>query len=79
MAITVHLERKVKPFMMLLDLVEVAELHTGVNLGITFANVLKKFGIEDKISTSKISQRMPLTSVTHDADTWYNRQQCVEQ
>jgi hypothetical protein len=34
---------------MLLDLVEVAESHTGVNLGSTFANVLQKFGIEDKV------------------------------
>ena len=34
---------------MLLDLVEVAELHTGVNLGTAFANVLQNFGIEDKV------------------------------
>jgi hypothetical protein len=79
MAITVHLERSGKPFMMLLDLVEVAESHTGVNLGIAFANVLQKFGIEEKVSLSNISQSRPLTSVTHDADTWYNRRQCIEQ
>jgi hypothetical protein len=50
MAITVHHELAGKPCMMLLDLVEVAKSHTGVNLGITFASVLKTFGIEDKVS-----------------------------
>ena len=40
--------------MMLLDLVEMAESHTGVNLGTTFASVLKSFGIEDKVSVSEI-------------------------
>jgi hypothetical protein len=55
--------------MMLLDLVEVAESHTGINLGITFANILKNFGIEDKVRVSTISQRRLLTSVTHVADS----------
>jgi hypothetical protein len=35
---------------MLLDLVEVAMSHSGVNLAETFANVLREFGIEDKVS-----------------------------
>ena len=35
---------------MLLDLVEVAQSHSGVNLAIAFATVLKDFGIEDKVS-----------------------------
>jgi hypothetical protein len=35
---------------MLLDLVEVAKSHTGVNLAIAFAQVLKEFGIEDKVN-----------------------------
>ena len=35
---------------MLLDLVEVAKSHSGVNLAQAFANVLKEFGIEDKVS-----------------------------
>jgi len=34
---------------MLLDLVEVAESHTGMNLRITFVNVLKNFGVEGKV------------------------------
>jgi len=39
---------------MLLDLVEVAKLHTGVNLGIVFTDVLKKFGIEEKVRALNI-------------------------
>ena len=35
---------------MLLDLVEVAKSHTGVNLAEKFANTLHDFGIQDKIS-----------------------------
>ena len=34
---------------MVLDLVEVAESHTGENLGIAFTTVLKKFGLEEKV------------------------------
>jgi len=35
---------------MLLDLVEVAKSHSGVNLAEAFAKVLKEFGIEDKVN-----------------------------
>lgn len=50
---------------MLLDLVEVAESHTSVNLGIAFADVLKKFGVEDKVRSlnSYHWQRASLTCV----------------
>lgn len=34
---------------MLLDLVEVAKSHTGVNLAVAFAQVLEEFGISDKV------------------------------
>ena len=59
-AITVHLEHAGKPLMMLLNLVEMAKSHTGVNLGITFASILKNFGIEDKVSVSNIK-----SAITH--------------
>ena len=36
---------------MLLDLVEVAQSHSGVNLASAFAKILEDFGIEDKVST----------------------------
>jgi hypothetical protein len=48
---------------MLLDLVEVAESHTGVNLGIAFVDVLKKFGVEDKVRSPNSCQRASLTCV----------------
>ena len=35
---------------MLLDIVEVARLHSGLNLAAAFAKVLEDFGIEDKVS-----------------------------
>jgi hypothetical protein len=35
---------------MLLDLVEVAKSHSGVNLAEVFAKVLEEFGIKDKVS-----------------------------
>jgi len=35
---------------MLLDLVEVAQSHSGINLAEAFAKVLQEFGIEDKVS-----------------------------
>jgi hypothetical protein len=34
---------------MLLDLVEVAKSHLGVNLAEAFAKVLEDFGIQDKV------------------------------
>ncbi len=51
MAITVHLEHEGIPICLLLDIVEVARSHTGVNLAIAFADVLNDFGIADKVST----------------------------
>jgi len=58
---TVHFERAGKPFLMLLDLVEAAHLHTGVNLGTAFLNILKTFGIKEKVRASIGYQRRSLT------------------
>jgi hypothetical protein len=49
-ALTVHLEHKGKPLCMVLDVVEVAKSHSGVNLATAFAAVLKDFRIEHKVS-----------------------------
>ena len=65
-AMTIHFECAGKPFSMLLDIVEVAESHTGVNLGIAFTNVLKNFSIEEKVSDSNCNQRTGVHSpATH--------------
>lgn len=47
---------------MLLDLVEVAKSHSGVNLAEAFAKVLKEFGITDKVSylTLQTTFNLPL-------------------
>lgn len=49
-AITVHLEQNGVPLCMLLDLVEVAESHSGANLASAFAQILHDFGISNKVS-----------------------------
>jgi hypothetical protein len=49
-AFTVHFEHKGNPVSMLLDLVEVAVSHSGVNLANAFAKVLEEFGIQDKVN-----------------------------
>ena len=49
-AFTIHFEHEGVPVSMLLDLVEVAKSHSGINLAEAFAKVLKGFGIKDKVS-----------------------------
>ncbi|SRR6266545_3312025 len=49
-AFTVHFERDGDPISMLLDIVEVAKSHSGVNFVEAFAKVLEEFGIKDKVS-----------------------------
>jgi len=49
-AFTVHFEHEGAPTSMLLDLVEVAKSHSGVNLAEAFTKVLEEFGIADKVS-----------------------------
>ena len=47
---TVHLEQNGELMSFLLDLVEVAKLHSSMNLATAFAKVLEDFGIEHKVS-----------------------------
>jgi hypothetical protein len=49
-AVTVHFEEKGVPISMLLDLVQVATNHSGINLAAVFAKILEDFGISDKVS-----------------------------
>ena len=60
---TVHFESEGVPISMLLDIVEVAESHSGVNLAVVFARVLKEFGIEDKVSY--VDFRKAIADKTH--------------
>jgi hypothetical protein len=49
-AVTVHFENNGVPVSMLLDIVEVASSHSGINLAVVFAKILEDFGISDKVS-----------------------------
>ena len=48
-AVTAHLEHEGTPLCLLLDVVEVAKSHSGINLATAFAQILKEFGIENKV------------------------------
>ena len=50
-AVTVHLEQNGVPLCMLLDLVEVAKSHSGLNLATAFSSILEDFGISDKVNS----------------------------
>ena len=53
MAVTVQYANKGVINTWLLDIVEVAHRHTGVELAAQFAKVLDVFGISDKVSNSE--------------------------
>jgi hypothetical protein len=49
-AVTIHFEKNGVLISMLLDLVQVATNHSGINLAAVFAKILDDFGISDKVS-----------------------------
>ena len=49
-AVTVHFETKGVPVSMLLDIVELARSHSGINLAVAFSRILEDFGISNKVS-----------------------------
>ena len=57
-AVTVHFENKGVPVSMLLDIVEVARSHSGLNLAAAFAKILEDFGISDKVNSNNKSVNM---------------------
>jgi len=50
-ALTAHFEHQGVPISILLDIVEVARSHSGINLAAAFAQILEEFGISDKAGT----------------------------
>ena len=50
-AVTVHFEANGTPMCILLDIVEVAELHSGMTLAAVFARILDDFGVSEKVSS----------------------------
>ena len=74
-AFTVHFVHEGIPVSMLLDLVEVAKSHSGVNLAAAFAKVLEDFGISDKVDfllNKNMTFFFPL-------DSWCHCRQCIQQ
>ena len=64
-AVTVHFEQVGKPMSLLLDLVEVAMSHSGVNLASAFVKILDDFGISDKVSfLNYLYTKMRLTNAS---------------
>ena len=53
-AVTVHFKQQGVPVSFLLDIVEVAQSHSGANLAQAFAAVLDDFGIANKVSSHPI-------------------------
>ena len=49
-AVTIHFENEGVPVSMLLDIVELVQSHSGINLAAAFAKILEDFGISDKVS-----------------------------
>jgi hypothetical protein len=60
-AVTVHFEHNGEPMCLLLDLVEVAKSHSGINLASAFAKILTDFGISHKVSLLYHLQKRSLT------------------
>jgi hypothetical protein len=49
--VTAHFEHQGNPISILLDVVQVARSHSGINLAAAFAKILEDFGISDKAGT----------------------------
>ena len=56
MAMMVYPEHGSVPILLFLDIVEVAESHSGANLATAFAKILEDYGISHKVCTVKIQQ-----------------------
>lgn len=66
LAFGVHFEHEGVPMSFLLDVVELAESHTGENLARAFQKVLEGYGVQEKVSVCRQGQRL---SVTHRASS----------
>ena len=58
---TVHFEQNGQLVCFLLDLVEVARSHSGINLAAAFVKILEDFGIENKVNLLLLNRTMRLT------------------
>jgi len=62
-AVTVHFENNGVLICMILDIVEVAMSHSGVNLAAAFADILQEFRVSDKVSFNERTLENILTCI----------------
>ncbi|PPQ85854.1 hypothetical protein CVT26_001954 [Gymnopilus dilepis] len=75
-AVTATIERKGKLLTFVLDVVEVAKLHNGLNLAIEFQKILHEFGIEHKIlsvTCDNASNNNTMVTEMHDRIPAFNK------
>jgi hypothetical protein len=53
---------------MLLDIMEVAKSHSGINLAAAFAKILDDFGISDKVRTVSTLIKPQIMGLTNTVD-----------
>jgi hypothetical protein len=75
-AITVHFMKDGAPYCLLLNIVELAKSHSGINLARAFADVLKEFGIEDKVNLGCDLNGYERTTNTNSTDSCNCLRQC---
>ena len=75
--VTVHFEKDGIPISMLLDIVEVAHSHSGLNLAAAFSKILDDFGIGYKVSIFFFFIQSIVDS-QKKKDPVYYLQQCIK-
>jgi hypothetical protein len=60
--VTIHFENDGVPICMVLNIVELAMSHSGVNLASAFTHILQEFGISEKVSIyqSILERNLPM-------------------
>lgn len=79
LAILAYFEKEGKPEVIVLDVVEVPESHTGERLAREANECLKGFGIDTKVSVLCILPVPLLTCTMCVADAWYHGRQRKQQ
>ncbi|PPR01789.1 hypothetical protein CVT24_001704 [Panaeolus cyanescens] len=75
MAVTVHFEHEGKPVVLLLDIVEVPQSHTGEALAEVFAEIIEEFGLQRKIlalATNNATNNDVMVSRLEDMDNSFS-------
>jgi hypothetical protein len=66
--VTVHFEVDGSPITILLNIMEAAKSHSGINLAAAFAKILDDFGISDKVRTVSTLIKPQIMGLTNTVD-----------